>query len=319
MEKYLLKKAASSILTFVIIVIILIWIFISMPADYVSALGPSEDVSLKNQIRHELFLDKPKGEQFRHWVKKVFSGNLGYSFMMGQPVGKIIKSTLKKSYKLYTSSFLAAVLLSIPIGVLSASKPYSRSDKIFSVLSIVGICIPPFVLAALFKLIFINSNNMKLFVFMNKFSSQGYMKYAKLMTGRILPFLVMFLLDMGLMVKYVKTSMLEIMKENYVKTARSKGLKERVVLYKHALKNASVTIVTVIGITVNTVISYGVITEYCFSFPGIGVLTYSATISRDYPLMMGISIVWVVTLISINFLMDIIYCFIDPRIRFSKS
>lgn len=318
MKKYLLKKAFLSVLTLVIIIIILIWIFINMPADYISALGPSSDISLKNQVRHELFLDKPKKEQFRHWVKKVFSGNLGYSFMMGQPIDKIIKSTMKNSYKLYIYSFLAAILFSIPIGVLSSSKPYLKSAKVLSILSVVGICIPSFVLAALFKFVFINNNNMQLFDFMNKFSSQGYMRYSKLMLRKVLPFLVMFLLDIALMTKYVKTSMVEILKENYIKTARSKGLKEKVVLYRHALKNAAVTIVTVIGVTVNTIISYGVITEYCFGFPGMGMLTYSATIQRDYPLMMGISIVWVVILISINFSMDILYCFIDPRIRYDK-
>lgn len=318
MKKYLLKRAVFSVFTFAIIVLILVLIFISMPADYVSALGPTSDKLLQEQTRHQLYLDRPKVDQFLYWAKKVFTGNLGSSFMMGQSINKIMKFTIKNSYKLYTSSFLIAILFSIPIGVLSASKPYSRADRFLSILSLVGICIPPFVLAALFKFIFINNGNTQLFAFMNRTSPQGYMKYAELMQGKVLPFLVMLLLDMSLITKYVRSSMVEVLRENYITTARSKGLKEKIVLYKHALKNATVTIVTVIGVTVNTIISYGVITECCFGFPGIGMLTYEAATKRDYPLMMGISIALVVTFISINFLMDIIYCFIDPRIRYDK-
>lgn len=318
MKKYLFKKAVFSVVTFIIIMLILIFIFINMPADYVSALGPTGDKLLQEQTRHQLCLDRPKVDQFLYWTKKVFTGNLGFSFLMGQPINEIMKVTIKNSYKLYTYSFLIAILFSIPIGVLNASKPYSRADRILSVLSLVGICIPPFVLAALFKFIFINNGNVKVFAFMNRNSPQGYMKYAALMQGKVLPFLVMFLLDMSLITKYVRSSMVEVLRENYITTARSKGLKEKVVLYKHALKNANVTIVTVIGVTVNTIMSYGVITEYCFGFPGIGMLTYNAAIKRDYPLMLGVSIVMVVMFISINFLMDIIYCFIDPRIRYDK-
>jgi peptide/nickel transport system permease protein len=264
------------------------------------------------KIRAELGLDRPLVVQFGIWIAKVLSGDLGQSFYFRIDVATLIAQRLEPTFALATLTILIAVLVSVPLGALSAWRFGGWLDRALMGFSVLGFSVPVFVLAYL--LIWLVS--LKL----GWLPVQGYVRIADdpllFLKHLILPSLTLSVIYIALIARVTRASVLEALGEDYIRTARAKGLSELRVLVRHALPNAAVPIATVIGIGVAILIGGVVVTESVYAIPGLGRLTVDAVLARDFPTIQGVILFFSAIYVLINLLIDISYVFLDPRIRY---
>ncbi|QFF97616.1 ABC transporter permease [Psychrobacillus glaciei] len=272
----------------------------------------AEDIELKKEA---LGLNDPIYEQYFHWLGNVLHGDFGFSYATHEPVSQMILERIGPTLLLMGAALILAYIISIPIGILSASKQYSLTDYTTTTLSFLGISIPAFFLGL--GAIYIFSVKLQILPTggMTKLGSSG--GFGDVMMHLILPAVVLAAGIAGNMVRYVRSSMLEVLGQDYLRTARAKGLKNFVVTNKHALKNAIIPIITIIGMDVTILIGGAVVTEQIFQWPGLGQLTIKAIMSRDYSLLMAINLIAAVVVLSANLLTDIMYAIVDPRIKYN--
>ncbi|WP_391206760.1 ABC transporter permease [Psychrobacillus sp. L4] len=272
----------------------------------------AEDIELKKEA---LGLNDPIYEQYFHWLGNVLHGDFGFSYATHEPVSQMILERIGPTLLLMGAALILAYIISIPIGILSASKQYTLTDYTTTTLSFLGISIPAFFLGL--GAIYIFSVKLQILPTggMTKLGSSG--GFGDVMMHLILPAIVLAAGIAGNMVRYVRSSMLEVLGQDYLRTARAKGLKNFVVTNKHALKNAIIPIITIIGMDVTILIGGAVVTEQIFQWPGLGQLTIKAIMSRDYSLLMAINLIAAVVVLSANLLTDIMYAIVDPRIKYN--
>jgi peptide/nickel transport system permease protein len=314
MFTYIIKKLGTMILVLACTIIVLFFFYVSLPADFASAQGPME-VEQKIAIRHKLHLDESNAAQFMYWAKGLLKGSLGNSFATGESINSELFFCLGNTLKLNVISFLVSLAIALPIGIKSAYKKNSFFDRFFTVLSLVGISVPAFALAVTCKYLFTYNNTV--FDIFTRHKTWNFMKYCNIMIHYILPYIITTLINLATLTKYARSSMLDVILQDYVRTARAKGLKERKVIYKHAFKNALIPIITIIGLSIPQIFAGSYFIEIVLGYPGIGPLSYRAVFMRDYPTMMGISVVFCIVILLANLLTDICYRLIDPRIKFN--
>jgi peptide/nickel transport system permease protein len=263
-------------------------------------------------IRAGLGLDRPIVVQFGIWLGKVVSGDLGQSFYFRIDVSTLIAQRLEPTFALATLTILIALLVSIPLGVLAAWRYGGWFDRALMGFSVLGFSVPVFVLAYL--LIWLVS--LKL----GWLPVQGYSRIAEgfwpFLEHLILPAITLSVIYIALIARVTRASVLEALGEDYIRTARAKGLPEMRVLVRHALANAAVPIATVIGIGISILIGGVVVTESVYAIPGLGRLTVDAVLARDFPTIQGVILFFSFIYVAINLLIDLSYVFLDPRIRY---
>lgn len=268
-----------------------------------------EDVA---KMRHLMGLDRPLYEQYGIWLLRTLQGDLGDSIFLERPVTTAILERLEPTILLTALSLIVALLIGIPAGVLSGVHPNTWLDKLMMVIAILGVSIPAFWLGL--NLIYIFSYKLRLFPPGNSVSLS-----ASITTGiyyMILPSISLGFGQSALTARIVRSCMLDILAQDYIRTARAKGLQERSVIYIHALRNAMVPTSTVIGITIAVLMGGAVVTETVFNIPGVGRLVISSVLRRDYPVIQGVILFIALVYVVINLLVDVLYCLIDPRIRY---
>lgn len=286
----------------------LVFVFIHLiPGDPIQVmLGESAKPADVEMLRRSLGLDRPLSEQYLTFLQGLATGDLGTSIHTGQPILATILSRLPATLELTLSSMCVALLLSIPLGVISASKQYSLFDNGSMFLALLGISMPNFWLGPLLILLFsVNLGWLPV-------SGRGSLLHL------ILPAITLGTALAAKLTRMTRSSVLEILHEDYITTARSKGLREGVVIFKHALRNALIPVITVIGIQCGALLSGALITETIFAWPGIGRLTITAIQKRDYPLVQGCVLLIAFGYILANLITDLAYAWADPRIRFEK-
>lgn len=271
----------------------------------------------KQELRHQMGLDLPMPQQYLRWAGGVLKGDFGESTNFKQPVGKVMNTYMWNSFYLAILSLILSVLISIPIGVISATKQYSRFDGFFTVFALIGISMPSFFFGMLLIKIFA--------VDLQVLPVTGMTTAGSVATGisygldvarhMILPLIVLTLGSVAGLMRYTRSSMLEVIRQDYIRTARAKGLKEKVVIYKHALRNGMIPVITLLGFWLPGLFSGAFITESIFGWPGIGPIGIAAVSGRDYPLLMGINILFAVLTLVGNLIADVTYAVVDPRIR----
>ncbi len=274
--------------------------------------GDSATTEQLEQIRVHLGLDKPMHVQFFLWLLQILRGDLGVSLISGVPVSGMILDRMGPTLALSTTIILFSVIVAIPLGVIAAWRQGTVLDRSVTAFSVLGFSVPVFVNGYLLILLFSIS--------LGWLPVQGY----KPLTDGFLPFFVRLILPtlalstayIALIARITRTSILEVMGEDYIRTARAKGLKENAVLLRHALRNAAVPIVTIIGVGIAHLIGGVVVTESVFNLPGLGRLVVEAVLARDYPVIQGLILLFSFVNILINLLVDVIYTVIDPRIRY---
>ncbi len=277
-----------------------------------------EDVA---RLRHQWGFDQPVYIRFFKWFWSMLKGDWGYSiFAGGKPVMDLVKIAIGWTLKFTIASFILAFIVAVPIGIYSALHQYTFFDYVFTGFAFFGMSMPTFWFAFVLLMIFgvklhwlpiggVMTPGMEYAPFFARLLDQ--LKYF------ILPVVVLSLYSMGSWMRYARSSMLEVIRQDYVRTARAKGLPERVVIYRHALRNALIPIVTLLGLALPSLISGAMITETVFSIPGMGRLTLQAMLNNDYPLAMVCLLLQSYLLIFGNLVADIIYAVVDPRIKYT--
>ncbi|MAS34792.1 MAG: glutathione ABC transporter permease GsiC [Anaerolineaceae bacterium] len=263
--------------------------------------------------RERLGLNRPVVEQYVTWLGNAVQGNLGRSLITGQDVTPQILQRLPTTLQLAALALLIGMVIAFPLGIIAALRPGSRLDLVASFISQVGVAIPDFWLSILLVLLFSIS--------LGWLPPSGYTPiqedFQDWLAHMILPALTAGLISASIQTRFIRSAMLEVLNENYINTARAKGLRERVVIVRHALRNAMITIVTILGLQVTALLSAVVVIEIVFVLPGMGRLALDAVLDRDYPLLQGTVLVIAVMVTLINLGIDLLYFFLDPRIEYS--
>jgi len=269
----------------------------------------SQDVAA---IRSKLGLDRPIVQQFVIWVGSVLRGDLGESFFFKKQVSELIAERVEPTLALATCTLLLAVTLAVPLGVLAAWRRGTWIDRGVMGLSVLGFSVPVFVIG--YVLIYLVA------IQLGWLPVQGYQRLADGFAGfiqrLILPSIALAIIYVALIARITRTSVLEVLNADHVRTARAKGLGDLTVLFRHVLRNAAVPIVTVIGLGVALLIGGVVVTESVFSIPALGRLTVDAVLARDYPTVQAVILLFSVVYVLINLVVDLSYTFLDPRIRY---
>jgi len=275
-----------------------------VPGDPIQQmLGENASSADIQAARHAYGLDVPIGQQYRNYWKGVLRGNLGRSLRFDRPVGSVIAQRYPMTLELTVASMIVALLISIPAGVRSARRRNRWDDRALSFISLLGLSFPNFALGPILILFFA--------IFLGLLPVSGSGSLAHL----VLPAITMGGALAAILTRMVRTAMLEELGQDYIRTARAKGLSENVVVYKHALRNALVPVLTVVGLQFGALLAGAIVTETIFSWPGIGRLTIQAISSRDYYLVQGCILMIGLTYVVVNFLTDFVYSVVNPRIR----
>lgn len=286
----------------------------TIPGDVVAVmLGTNTDPEVAAQWRHKLHLDRPIISGYFEWLGNLLRGDLGESIRSGQDIAQDISMRLGRTAQLTLASMVIAILISIPAGILAAIRRNRPADQAVSAFALLGISMPDFWLGFVLILIFS--------VALGWLPPAGYaaplekpIQFLKLL---ILPTLTLSYQVTGILTRFARSAVLEVLSQDYIRTARSKGVAERAVLYKHALRNAMVPIITVIGLNVGFLLGGTVIVETIFGWPGVGSLAVTAINQRDYPVVQATVMLFAFTFTLVNLVVDVLYATIDPRIRYT--
>ena len=314
-----LAEGAGTLITVVVVTFILIHVAPGDPAIY--AAGISAPPGFLVQLRHQMGLDQPIPIQLLIYLKTVLHGDFGYSYFWNTPVNAIILSRLPATLLLIATSWVISTVGGVVIGVLAARAPFTKRDGAFMMMSLAAYSIPQFWVGILLILLF--------GVWLGWLPTQGIITSGADYTGitaildvgehLILPALALGLTDLAIFSRVTRISVLEVSGEDFIRTARSKGISENDVFVKHALRNALLPLVTLIGIRFRNLIAGAVLIEAIFSWPGVGLLTLQSLTSRDYPLILAITFWAAALVVAGNFLTDVVYRFVDPRVGTGAS
>ncbi|HFL2490712.1 TPA: ABC transporter permease [Clostridioides difficile] len=284
------------------------------PADaYINPLMSSQDIE---NIRVNMGLDKPVYIRYLNWLKNTLSGNLGISYINHMPVTEQIMEKMGNTFILMGTSLIFSILVAIPLGIFLAVNKNSITSKVSSIFNYIGVSIPSFWIGMILISIF----SVKLNIFPSGgMHTIGNDSIGDLVKHLVLPVITLGLYNTAIFTNYVEASVNEQLKKQYVITARAKGLSEKVILFKHVLKNSLTSLVTILGMSIQKLVTGAFVTEVVFSWPGMGRLMIDSIFSRDYTVIMAITMLSALFLILGNLVADILYLLIDPKIKSSKG
>lgn len=309
---YMIRRFILLMTTILLVSMITFGVFQILPGDPVrTMLGTEADATQIENLRSELGLDRPLYEQYTDWIKGLLTGELGHSIRFSMPVKDLLLDRLPVTMSLAVLTLTIVLMVSLPLGMFAARRQNKLSDVSLSTLTQIGMAVPSFWLGMML-ILYVGMQ----FSF---FKISGYIPWSQSIAGAlstlILPALTIAIPQIAVNFRYVRTAILEQMQLDYVRTIRSKGMSEQNVMYKHVLKNAMIPILTVFGLIMAEVVAGTIIVEQVFSLPGVGQLLITAISNRDFPLVQGIVMYITVAVVVINFIVDILYSVLDPRIR----
>ena len=316
MFRYILKRLLYAIPVFLGITFVIYTLINLAPGGPLSVLAASGEMSLSDleALKISMGLDKPIVIRYFIWLGDLLHGDFGISYRTSQEVSLMISQSIIPSLMLTGTGILAAMLVGVPLGIISAYKPNSVWDHISTFISFIGASVPNFFLSLL--LIYVLAVKLKWFPTSGMQSSGMSGNLLDLLHHLALPAFVCGIQPIGNYIKQTRSSVLEVLNEEYIKTARSKGLTNVVIVLKHAFRNALIPIVTTISLSIPFLIGGAVVTEQIFAWPGIGSLMITAITSRDYPVIMGVAVLICGVVLVANLILDLIYAALDPRIKF---
>ena len=318
MRQYITRRVLQMIPILLGLSIIIFGLFALAPGDFIDA-NLSKNLSAQKvaELKALYGFDQPLHMRYFKWITEAIKGNLGDSLQFSKPVTSVINDYVWNSFILSAFSYILSILLAVPIGIISATKQYSKFDMGATVFALIGISMPAFFLGLLMIKVFAIDLHILPVSGMRTagLNVTGFAAMVDVGKHLVLPTLVLAFSGVGSLMRYTRTSMLEVIKQDYIRTARAKGLSERTVIYRHALRNALIPIVTILGLMLPGLFGGAMITEQIFAFPGIGKIALGALSKRDYPLMMGFNMFMAVLVLLGNLLSDILYAAVDPRVR----
>lgn len=305
MFRYFIRRLIQTIPTIIGIMIVIFFFIRALPGDP-ARLYAGEDATIEEVavIKERFGLDKSMPEQFVRYVAQISQGSLGMSFRSRLPVKEVIARHFVATFWLSIASILIAILVGVLLGVFAAANRNSILDAAITILAILGISVPSFFLGIL--LIYVFAVNLKVLPVTGSVSLKGL----------VLPTLTLAAASLATVARFARSSLLEVMGEDFIRTAKSKGLAARFVLQKHALKNALIPVITIAGLQFGFLLSGTIIVETVFNFPGLGWLLIQSINARDYPMLQGLMLVFALEFLLINLLVDLLYGYVDPRIKY---
>jgi peptide/nickel transport system permease protein len=316
LTRFVIQRVLGAIPVLLLVTLITFALMRLIPGDPTAAIGGlSATPQELQQIRHDLGLDQPYLVQLLHWYADLAQGHLGRSILLGRDVLDATLERLPVSLSLSAYSLVLTIAFGLLGGIIAALRQNSWVDQATMMLAMVGISMPGFWIGLMMIVLFS--------VHLGWLPTGGYVNFTDDPWGWLramtMPAVSLALLNMGLLTRITRSTMLEVLRQDYVRTARAKGLPNHLVVGKHALANAMIPVVTVVGIIVSLLLSGAVVTETVFSIPGIGQLLTSAILNRDYPMIQGALLIVTSLLMVVNILVDIAYAWIDPRVRYGRA
>ena len=313
MFAYVIRRILATIPVMTVVAVFVFALLYLSPGDPAAIIaGDTATVDDIARIRAHLGLDQPVYIQFGTWVWHLLHGDLGISIFTNLPVATLIEQRLEPTVALTLSTLIVSVVAAIPMGVLAAWNAGTWIDRVVMVFAVIGFSVPVFVLAYILIYVFA--------IWADVLPVQGYVSITRgfwpFLSHIILPSVALGMIFAALIARITRASMLDVLAQDYIRTAHAKGLSNERVLLRHALKNAAVPIATIIGIGVALLIGGVVVTETVFAIPGLGRLTVDAILRRDYPIIQGIILIFSAAYVFVNLLVDLSYTLLDPRIRY---
>ncbi len=319
MGRYLIRRIFLMAPTILIVTFLVFLLLFLSPGDPVLMLVPIDETGQMtdeelDRLRHELGLDRPIYVQYADWLFHVFQGDLGRSIHMRRPVVDLLAARFPVTLELALLSVLVASTVAIPIGIYTAVKPGSVGDFVGNIVALMGVSAPNFWVALILIVVFA--------VHLRWLPAGGFARITddpvRHIERMILPVITLSTALMAVTMRLTRSSMLEVLNEDYVRTARSKGLGQRRIVFVHALKNALIPVVTTIGLQIGRILGGTIVIEVIFSFPGMGKLMLDAIFARDFPIVQGSVLLITFAYMGINLVVDLTYAIIDPRIRYGS-
>lgn len=313
MARYIIRRLLQAFVLLFVVSVVTFMLIHSAPGGPSLLANPDLTTEELATMTENLGLNDPLPVQYLRWLRNVVQGDLGTSYNSVEPVGDLIKDRLPNTLMLTGIALLVSISIAIPLGVLSAVRRNSIVDRSVTAFSFIGISMPVFWLGIMLIILFsarlgwLPAGGM--YTLGEDFSVVDRLKHM------VLPMTVIVIANLASLVRYTRSGMITVLSEDYIRTARAKGLANRKVIFGHALRNALVPVVTVIGITLPNAVSGAAITETVFAWPGMGRLAVNAANTRDYPVVLGATLTVSVVVIASSLLTDLLYAYIDPRIR----
>jgi peptide/nickel transport system permease protein len=316
MSQYVLRRLMIAIPSLLGISLVLFVVLALAPGDPFSELATNPNVPPEVQaaLRARFGLDDPIYLRYLHWLNAMLHGDWGFSFVSRMNVDSLILQRLPATLYVIGSAQILALLIAIPVGVYAATKPYSLFDQIANTLAFVGFSLPTFFTGILFILIFSVTLDWLPFVYTTDIKATGIHYVFEMIRQAIMPVAVLGLFQAASMTRFVRSAMLDVIRLDYVTTARAKGLGQAKVIVKHVMRNAMIPVVTLIALQMPAVFGGAIVTEQIFRIPGIGSLLISSILSNDTPVVMAVTFVFACLVVLFNLIADVLYGWLDPRI-----
>ena len=318
MLNYILRRLLIALPSLLGISVVLFTVLALAPGDPFEDLAnnPSVPPEVRMALRVQFGLDDPIWQRYLSWLSSMFQGNWGFSFVSRINVDQLILQRMPVTLVVIGLSQLLAMLVALPVGILSAAKPYSWFGRIASTLAFVGFSLPTFFTGVIFILFFSIYLGWFPFVYRSDLSATGLDWWWQQFRQSIMPITVLGLFQAASMMRYVRSAVLDVIRLDYVTTARSKGLAERTVITKHVVRNALIPVVTLVALQMPAVFGGAIVTEQIFRIPGIGSLLIDAILRNDTPVIMAVTFVFSCLVILFNLIADLLYGWLDPRISY---
>ncbi|MBR0684920.1 ABC transporter permease [Bradyrhizobium manausense] len=316
MSQYVLRRLLIAVPSLLAISLVLFVVLALAPGDPFSELATNPNVPPEVQaaLRAKFGLDDPIYLRYLHWLNAMLHGDWGFSFVSRMNVDTLILQRLPATLYVIGSAQILALLIAIPVGVYAATKPYSLFDQIANTLAFVGFSLPTFFTGILFILIFSVTLDWLPFVYSTDIKATGIRWVLEMIRQAIMPVAVLGLFQAASMTRFVRSAMLDVIRLDYVTTARAKGLGQATVIVKHVMRNAMIPVVTLIALQMPAVFGGAIVTEQIFRIPGIGSLLISSILSNDTPVVMAVTFVFACLVVLFNLIADVLYGWLDPRI-----
>jgi peptide/nickel transport system permease protein len=318
MSQYLLRRLLIALPSLFGISVILFTVLALAPGDPFEELATNPNVppEVRENLRTQFGLDDPVLVRYVRWLTAMFQGDWGFSFVSRVDVDVLILQRLPETLIVIGSSQVLALLIALPIGIFAATRPYSIFDQIANTLAFVGFSLPTFFTGILFILLFSITLDWLPFVYRSDLDSTGWAWFWEQLRQTIMPVAVLGLYQGATWTRFVRSAVLDVIRLDYVTTARSKGLAERIVIIKHVVRNALIPVVTLVALQMPAIFGGAIVTEQIFRVPGIGSLLISAILANDTPVIMAVTFVFSILVIVFNLIADILYGWLDPRISY---
>lgn len=312
MGRYLIRRLIVSVITLFAISLVIFFILAMAPGDPLSgfAANPNVPAELRQRLREQMGIDDPIPVQYTRWATQYIQGNWGISYTTRSEARDYVLGRLPVTLQIVGGAYVISLMIAIPVGIISAIKQYSLFDQAATTFAFFGFSLPTFFTGILFILLF--SVKLQWFPFIYDDTVTGFWPNLK---QSIMPMMVLALAGAGSLTRFVRASMLEVVGQDYVRTARAKGLRERAVIVLHAARNALIPVVTIVAIEVPAVVGGAVVTEQIFRIPGIGSALVQGINEKDIPVVMAITFGYAILVVVFNIIADVLYATLDPRIK----